>query len=174
VLTGEADVFAHVYERYYSRTYRLAYGMTGRHDTAEDLTQEVFIRAYQKLALFAGQSSFSTWFYRLAFNHCLNRCKSERRRERRASEESRPAPLTSPMKAVEKKILQQEVQQQIHRALFSLKPEQRLVVILKDIDGLSYEEIAERLNCSTGTLGSQLARARKRLARQLKHLRDTF
>ena len=59
-------------------------------------------------------------------------------------------------------------------ALFSLKPEQRLVVILKDIEGLSYEEIAERLNCSTGTLGSQLARARKLLARKLEHLRGTF
>ena len=174
VLTGEAEVFAHVYERYYSRTYRLAYGMTGRHETAEDLTQEVFIRAYQKLALFAGQSSFATWFYRLAFNHCLNRCKSERRNDRMESYESTPAPLTSVMKGMDRTVLQQEVQRQIHRALFSLKPEQRLVVILKDIEGLSYEEIAERLNCSTGTLGSQLARARKLLARKLEHLRGTF
>lgn len=91
VLTGEADVFAHVYERYYSRTYRLVYGMTGRHETAEDLTREIFIRAYQKLALFAGQSSFATWFYRLAFNHCLNRCKSAPRRDRGESDEAAPA-----------------------------------------------------------------------------------
>ena len=174
VLTGEAEVFAHVYERYYSRAYRLAYGMTGRHEAAEDLTQEVFIRAYQKLALFTGQSSFATWFYRLAFNHCLNRCKSERQRDRIEHYETTQALLTGALKPVERMVLQQEVQQQIHRALFSLKPEQRLLVILKDIEGLSYEEIAERMNCSTGTLASQLARARKLLARKLEHLRGTW
>ncbi len=81
IVTGQPEVFAELYERYYSRVYRLAYGMTGRHDSAEDLAQEVFIRAYQKIGLFSGQSSYSTWFYRLALNHCLNHCRSARRRK---------------------------------------------------------------------------------------------
>ena len=148
--------------------------MTGRHDSAEDLAQEVFIRAYQKIGLFGGQSSYSTWFYRLALNHCLNHCKSARRRRQAESfDAQRPAPAPA-LKQVEKKILQKEMQDQIHRALFSLKPKYRLIVILRDIENLSYEEIAERLNCSTGTLASRLKRARKVLARKLEHLKGAF
>ncbi|MGA9772147.1 MAG: sigma-70 family RNA polymerase sigma factor [Blastocatellia bacterium] len=174
IVTGQPEVFAELYERYYSRLYRLAYGMTGRHDLAEDLAQEVFIRAYQKLGLFGGQSSYSTWFYRLALNHCLNHCKSARRRKQAETIDSGQPALTAALRQMEKNILQHEMQDQIHRALLSLKPKYRLIVILRDIENLSYEEIAERVNCSTGTLASQLRRARKLLARKLEHLKGAF
>lgn len=174
IVTGQPEVFAELYERYYSRVYRLAYGMTGRHDSAEDLAQEVFIRAYQKIGLFSEQSSYSTWFYRLALNHCLNHCRSARRRKQAETGDLEQPALTAALKQMEKRVLQKEMQDQIHRALFSLKPKYRLIVILRDIENLSYEEIAERVNCSTGTLASQLKRARKILARKLEHLKGAF
>ena len=171
VLADQREVFARLYERYYARTYRLAYGMTGRHEAAEDLTQEVFIRAYQRLGQFRGQSSFSTWFYRLTVNHCVNYRRHERRsqgRELSAGDEHHPRGVGG---RAEADFFQRQVQGQIHRALLSLKPELRMVVILKDVEGLRYEEIAERMNCSAGTVGTWLNRARKLLARKLEHLK---
>lgn len=174
IVTGQPEVFAELYGRYYPRVYRLAYGMTGRHDSAEDLAQEVFIRAYQKLGLFSGQSSYSTWFYRLALNHCLNYCKTARRQKQAESCDLEQPALATSLRQTEKRILQKEMQDQIHRALFSLKPKYRLIVILRDIENLTYEEIADRVNCSTGTLASRLRRARKILARKLEHLKGAF
>jgi len=169
VLADQREVFARLYERYYSRTYRIAYGMTGRREAAEDLTQEVFIRAYQRLGQFRGQASFSTWFYRLTVNHCVNYRRHERRwQAREAGEGWHPAALGG---RAEAEVFQHQVQGQIHRALLSLKPELRMVVILKDVEGLSYEEIAERMSCSSGTVGTWLNRARKLLARKLEHLK---
>lgn len=173
LLAGQRDVFADIYLRYYLRAFRLAYAMTGNRESAEDLTQEIFMRAYQKIDLFKGESGFSTWFYRLAVNSSLN----YRRRERnRASEEvsdieSLAAP--GPAKQMESKIYQKQIQSQVQRALLSLKPKWRVIVILKDIEGLSYEEIAERVNCSMGTIASRLNRARKLLAQKLDHLKET-
>lgn len=174
VLTGQGEVFACLYERYYSRAYRLAYGMTGRHEIAEDLTQEVFIRAYQKIDQFGGRARFSTWFYRLAVNHCLNHSESQRKKDQMAADEIDDLDTVSAPAQVEKDVLQREVQTEIHQALFTLKPRYRLIVILRDIEGMSYEEIAAQVNCSTGTLAAQLKRARKILARKLRHLKGTF
>jgi len=169
VVAGQIDVFAALYERFYSRVYRMAYGMTGQHQAAEDLVQDVFVRAYQKLKLFAGQSSFATWFYRLALNHCLNHCKSERKRLRLQTTDLVQTPAV-PAKQMEDRVLGKELQTEVHRALLSLKPRMRMIVILRDIEGLSYQEIADRMNCSMGTLASQLKRARTLLARKLEHL----
>lgn len=173
VLAGQRDVFAELYLRYYSRAFRLAFAMTGNRESAEDLTQEIFIRAYRKLELFRGEAGFSTWFYRLAVNSSLN----YRRRERNQTSEevidieSLPAP--TPARQMESKIYQKQIQSQVQRALLSLKPRWRVIVILKDIEGLSYEEIAERVNCSKGTIASRLNRARKLLAQKLGHLKET-
>ena len=174
VRAGRPELFAQLYARYYSRVYRMAYGMTGRHDAAEDLAQEIFLRAYQKIDLFDMRSSFSTWFYRLAFNRALNYSKA--RQNLRAEQEGDfdRMPSTGSSRQMDKKLLEEEVQAQVYRALASLKPKLRLVVILKDIEGLRYEEIAERMNCSTGTLASQLKRARRLLARKLQHLRGAY
>jgi RNA polymerase sigma-70 factor (ECF subfamily) len=169
VVAGQIDVFSVLYERFYSRVYRMAYGMTGQHQAAEDLVQDVFVRAYQKLKLFAGQSSFATWFYRLALNHCLNHCKSERKRLRLQTTDLVQTPAV-PAKQMEDRVLGKELQTEVHRALLSLKPRMRMIVILRDIEGLSYQEIADRMNCSMGTLASQLKRARTLLARKLEHL----
>ena len=148
--------------------------MTGRSESAEDLTQDVFLRVYQKIGRFRGQSSFSTWFYRLAVNCCLNYRKKEKRQLADEIYDRGLMPFSGGAKRMETEVLQKQIQGQIHRALLGLKPRLRMIVILKDIEGLSYEEIAEHTGCSTGTVGSRLNRARKLLAGKLKHLRGTF
>ena len=170
VIAGQVEVFAHIYERFYSRVYRMAYGMTGQHQAAEDLVQDVFVRVYQKLKLFAGQSSFSTWLYRLALNQCLSHCKAERKRFGVQTTDLEQLPSAVQPKQMEDRIFRKEIQTEVHRALLSLKPRMRMIVILRDIEGLSYQEIADRMNCSMGTLGVQLKRARRLLARKLEHL----
>lgn len=190
VLDGDRELFGSLYERYQRRAYRLAYGMTDSREAAEDLTQEIFLRVYEKLGQYCGQASFSTWFYRVAVNHCLNCSKRQRRRQGETANDSKlrlitasrqtpwgpPRQEAEPTDAgtVEANVLQNQIQAQIRQALLSLKPEARLIVVLKDIEGLSYEEIAERTGCSKGTVASQLNRARKLLTRKLENLRGSI
>jgi len=159
-LAGQGDLFARIYQRYYSRAYRLAYAMTGRREAAEDLAQEMFIRAWRKIDQFRGEASFSTWFYRLAINCSLNYRKREKRQSFDDSERIESIPQAGAARQVEAKILQRQIQTEVHRAVLSLKPKLRVIVVLKDIEGLSYAEIAERVNCSEGTIASRLNRAR--------------
>ncbi len=173
-LAGHAEAFRVLYDRFYSRAYRLAYGMTGRHDLAEDLAQEIFMRAYQKLDKYERRSSFATWFYRLAVNHILNSRNREKKERHESTETQNALPAADTGKPVETGVLRQQIQGHINRALLSLKPKMRIIVILKDIEGLNIAEIAERLNCSKGTVASRLFRARDLLAQKLEHLRDTL
>jgi RNA polymerase sigma-70 factor (ECF subfamily) len=171
VAAGQAELFAQLYTRHYARAYRLAWTMTGQRGAAEELTQEIFLRAWQKLGQFRGQASFGTWFYRLAARCCLNH------RPRQPAHESLETvaelPQGNAVQQLDANVQQQEWHSAVQRALLSLKPEWRLIVILKDIEGLSYEEIATRLDCSTGTVASRLNRARTLLASKLAHLRGT-
>jgi RNA polymerase sigma-70 factor, ECF subfamily len=176
ICAGERALFAQLYRRYYSRAFALAFGMTARREEADDVTQEVFMRAYERLNSYQGDSSFATWFYRLAINHCLNYCRRERRHHKPLVKlddaESPPFTATPGAEAhMAAHLLQHQVQVQVRQALLTLKPEMRLLVVMKEIEGLSYEEIAERLNCSIGTVASRLSRARKLLARKLENLK---
>lgn len=176
VCAGEPALFAQLYRRYYKRVFALAFGMTGRREQADDMAQEVFLRAYERLGTFGGNSSFATWLYRLAVNHCLNYCRSEHRhRNRMVGAEDATSSANAPGPGAEENIAsalwQDQVQIRVRRALQALKPDARLLIVLKDVEGLSYEEIADRLNCSTGTVASGLSRARKLLARKLEDLR---
>jgi RNA polymerase sigma-70 factor, ECF subfamily len=174
VAAGQVDVFTQLYGRYYARTYRLAWAMTGCREAAEELTQEVFLRAWQKVGQFRGEARFGTWFYRLATHCCLNFRKRLPARTHESLDSIEQLQHTDAMKQIEANVRQQKIQGEVQRALLSLKPKWRLIVILKDIEGLSYEEIAERMNCSTGTVASSLNRSRALLARKLQHLRGQF
>lgn len=176
IAAGERALFAQLYGLYYPRTFALAYGMTGRREQADDMTQEIFLRAYERLGSYNGRSSFATWFYRLAVNQSLNYCRRERRHKSSVSDAEDVESLTGASGSgadgrMEAALLQQQVQAQVRQALLTLKPEMRVLIVLKEIEGLSYEEIAERLDCSMGTVASGLSRARKLLARKLENLK---
>jgi RNA polymerase sigma-70 factor (ECF subfamily) len=173
-LAEDAGAFRELYDRFYSRAYRLAFGMTGRHDLAEDLTQDIFMRVYQKLNKYERRSSFATWFFRLAVNSTLNSRKRHKRDAHESIEAHKALPVSIAGKSMETRVLCRQIQDQIGLALLALKPKMRMIVILKDIEGLNIAEIAERLNCSKGTVASRLFRARDQLARKLDHLRNTF
>lgn len=174
VRTGER-LFGVLYERYRTRTFALAFGMTGQREQAEDLTQEIFLRVYERLNTFHGEAKFATWFYRIALNQCLNHCRNERRRHRTvANPEDDQATVLVELRVVEQadaNLLRKEIQRQLRSAILSLKPEVRVLLLLKEIEGLSYEEIAERLECSPGTVASRLSRGRRLLARKLESLK---
>src|SRR5215213_4151749 len=177
IAAGERALFTQLYGLYYPRTFALAFGMTGRREQADDMTQEIFLRAYERLGSYNGRSSFATWFYRLAVNQSLNYCRRERRHKSSVSQSEDMENLVGASGSgadagrMVAALLQQQVQAQVRQALLTLKPEMRVLVVLKEIEGLSYEEIAERLDCSTGTVASGLSRARKLLARKLENLK---
>jgi RNA polymerase sigma-70 factor (ECF subfamily) len=175
VLAGDTEHFERIYRRFYSRAYRMAYGMVGTRAGAEDLAQEIFMRVYQRLGEYRGEASFATWFYRLAVNQSINYLRKQRSGIKQDQAED-VAQLTLPAESnrIEDGVLQRQLQLQVDKALQSLKPKLRMVVVLRDIEGLNYQEIAERTNCSMGTVASRLNRARKILASKLEHLKGAY
>ncbi len=160
---GSADAFEWLYRAHVSRIFGLATRMVDV-GAAEDLTQEVFIRAWQKLPSFRAESSFGTWLYRLAINWILTRRKAmSRDAERRLA-------LVPPMtpKASSSRPARSGDRIDLERALDTLPPGARQVFVLHDVEGYQHKEIAEFLEISSGTSKSQLHRARMLLREYLR------
>ena len=168
--SGRADAFGALVTRHQDRLYPTALRLTGRPEDAMDLLQDAFLRAYRKLDTFHGESSFYTWVYRIAVNLAL----SERRRRRvearlshadvgEPADASGSTDPSSPMERAERDA-------QIQAALDALAPDHRAVVVMKEFDGLRYEEIAEALGVPVGTVRSRLHRARSELRERLAGL----
>lgn len=162
---GDAAAFEEVYQRYLTMVYNLALRMSGRPEEAEDLTQEIFIRVYRHLGRFNGRSTLKTWTYRVALNHC--RSKLGRRvlptQPLAEENEGEGVHLVDTRRGPEDKTLAVDAAQQLGWALRQLKPKFREAVVLRDLEGLTYDEIAEVLNIRIGTVRSRIARGRDRL-----------
>lgn len=171
---GDLAAFDELVGMYEKKAYNLAYRMTGNHEDASDVAQEAFLRVFNSLGDFRGDASFSTWLYRIVSNVCWD----ELRRRRRHFAASLDEPVATeeggyvrqvmdhspgPEESLERKELQAVVQEGINE----LSPDHRFAVILRDIKGLSYEEIADILDCSLGTVKSRLNRARNALKEKL-------
>lgn len=158
---GDHDAFERLYRGHVGRIYSLASRMVDP-EHADDLTQEVFIRAWNKLDTFRGQAQFGTWLHRLAVNHILSRRATLRKREsRNVGGESILARVVAPLRK------SPGVALDIQAALGKLPPRAREVFVLYDVEGYSHEEIAEALDVSVGTSKSQLHRARMLMREQL-------
>ncbi len=169
VLAGDTDRFEDLVHAHERGVYNLCLRMLGNEQDAMDASQESFFRAYRALESFRGDSKFSVWLYRLTSNVCLDML---RRRPAAPSlsltdEEERELPLPdtgpSPQEALERK----ELRQAVRRGLTALPPEFRQVLILREINGLSYEEIGAAVGLEAGTVKSRIFRARKKLAAAL-------
>jgi len=169
VQSGNSASFEKLVLENQTKVYNLALRMVGSEQDAYDMSQEAFIKAYNSIALFRGDSRFSVWLYRLTTNVCLDFLRSEGRRSHGSltyiSEEDDEKELEipddrfSPETLTEKKQLREAV----NKGLMSLPKDYRAILLLREIDGLSYEEIAEALSLEEGTVKSRLFRARKRL-----------
>lgn len=169
---GEAAAFDEIYRRYSEMVFNLAMRMMGSADRAEDVTQEIFVRIYRHLARFNGRSALKTWIYRVALNHC--RSQLSRRRwfflpiADEYDEESVGHQLVDERRGPEEQTLASDSQKLVMLALKQVKPVFREAVVLRDLEELSYEEIAEVLGVRIGTVRSRIARGRDQLRQILE------
>jgi RNA polymerase sigma-70 factor (ECF subfamily) len=174
-VAGDGDAFAELVEPYESRVYNLAVRMCGDRETAFDLAQDVFLKAYRFLPRFKGEASFSTWLYRVASNTCLDQLRRRKRSLETLSLDDAVETESGSLRRTvadssvepEKLVLREEVRAEIRDAVVGLPLEQRLAVLLRDFEGLSYGEIAEVLGCSLGTVKSRINRGRAALRKRL-------
>ena len=169
IQNGDSSAYEKLVLDNQTRVYNLALRMVGNEEDAFDMSQEAFIKAYNSIALFRGESRFSVWLYRLTTNVCLDFLRSSGRKahgsltyisdEDDEKELEIPDERFSPETIVEKK----ELREAVNRGLMSLSKDYRAILLLREIDGLSYEEIAEALSLEEGTVKSRIFRARKRL-----------
>ena len=175
---GEEGACAELVSGHERMVYTLSLNLLGDRDEALDLSQEVFLRVFRTLHGFRGQSSLKTWIYRIVINQARNRQRFWRRRRRsdqvsldqhvaEHGDLSQPGDGTSPHRALARK----ELASRLWSALNDLPFDQRTVIVLREIDGLSYEEIAFSLGVAIGTVKSRLTRARQELRVQLRETR---
>ncbi len=169
---GDVGAFEPLVEKYRQRVYRLAFNVLRDAEEAWDVAQEAFIRAYQALPAFRGQSAFYTWLFRITMNVASDRARQRGARGRafgteRVEEEDWDRVLVDPSEAPDDSAARAEQRRHIVRALETLPEHHRAIIMLSDLEGLSYREIAEVLGIPMGTVMSRLHNARKRLREAL-------
>jgi RNA polymerase sigma-70 factor (ECF subfamily) len=166
---GDSAAFRRLVQRHMRQTYNIALGFVRDHDRAEEIAQEVFVKAHRSLASFRGEAEFGTWLYRITTNIALNHMKVHRRKEARTVSIEEAATLHdehSPLEA-------NDHSKHIERALHELPTMQRAVVILRHLDGLSTRQVSRILKCSEGTVKTHLFRGLKRMRSKLLFLRES-
>lgn len=171
---GDVHAFDTLVERYHSKIYGLTYNMTSNREDAEDLTQEVFVKAFEALPRFKGKSSFYTWIYRIAVNKTIN-YRKKRNRKRAVSLDQFDQEIKtdevyhdltakgSPLRSLSLT----ELQKKLNEALQNLSEKHRTVVVMHDMQGIPHEEIAKVVGASVGTVRSRLFYARRQMQAEL-------
>jgi RNA polymerase sigma-70 factor (ECF subfamily) len=178
VQRGERGAFDLLVLRYQHKVVKLVARLLRDPAEAEDVAQEAFVKAYRAIGSFRGDSAFYTWLYRIAVNTARNTMASRQRRpvdyeadlseSQQSAVESRMRDLDTPEAAA----LTDEIHRTVNRAVEDLPEDLRTAIILREIEGLSYEEIAEAMDCPVGTVRSRIFRAREAIDRNLKPLLD--
>lgn len=162
---GDAEALGEVYRRYGEMVFNVAYRMSGDRELAADLTQETFLRVHRHLGRFHGRSSLKTWIYRVALNHCRSRLSRRRWKPVPLAEETEQGgpQLVDERRDPEQRAMSEDRRRIVEEGLQRLPPVFREAVILCDLQGLAYEEIAGVLGVRIGTVRSRIARGRERL-----------
>ncbi len=174
VVDGNANAFEDLVLEYQKQVYHIALKMTGNEEDALDLSQETFLKAFRTLPSFRGEAGFGSWLYRMTANLCIDFLRKKKRQGSEQilsldteEEDRRPTELPDlryePQSALEKK----ETREKVQAGLQKLPHEQRLILVLRDVEGFSYQEISDALKIELGTVKSRIYRARAHLARLL-------
>ena len=175
-LSGDQDAWGQIVRQHWRKVFNVAYKFTGKHDEAEDLTQDIFVKIFRSLHTFDRRANFQTWLISISRNLCIDHYRSVRKeretisrdidsREMGTATRSEPGPLAG---------IEREDQRALLRlALNQLAPTLRSAVLLRDIKELSYQEIASMLDLPEGTVKSRINRGRTELARQIRRLQES-
>ena len=173
-LSGDQSAWDLIVGLYWRRVFNIAYKFVGRHDEAEDLAQDVFLKLFKSLGTFDRRANFSTWLISVSRNLCIDHYRSTRREHDMVRHDvdvvglPQPSSAESPQAALERR----DRVALLRHALDKLAPSLRTAVMLRDIQELTYQEIAERLGVPEGTVKSRINRGRTELARQIARLRE--
>jgi RNA polymerase sigma-70 factor (ECF subfamily) len=177
---GDREAFRQLFEAYRDRVWSVALHFTGDETATRDITQQVFLKLFTSIAQFRHDANFATWLYRLVVNLCMD----EQRRRRRfisfdffrsGDDDDGEIELKdwrAPLHSQEELFTRLEISGAVKAAVKQLSPKLRMAILLKYFEELTYEEMAEVLGCSMGTVASRLSRGHRELARRLDHLRD--
>ena len=173
---GDAAAFNRLMEQHERRMYAVALRMCGNREDAQDCLQEAMLRVYRAIGGFKGQSSFSTWVYRITMNTCLDELRRKKNRQSTSLDSLldmgwSPSDDTN---APEKQAMRSELRRNLNRAIQELPEEMRSAVVLRDIQGFSYEEIAHMLEINVGTIKSRISRGREKLREKMKENAELF
>lgn len=175
VLDGDQEAFSELVKAYEKPVYNLCLRMAGNAQDAQDLAQEAFLKAWRGLRFYKFESSFSTWLYRLTSNVCIDFLRRQKRRTALSltmEEQELEVPDQAPVP--EEQLLRQEAQEAVSQAMNQLEDEFRLVLTLRVLEDMSYEQIAQIMDLKVGTVKSRLARARIKLKNILQQNGNKF
>lgn len=161
---GDKEAFSELVKKYHRRVFQLAYSFTRNRETADDISQEVFVKAYFALPKFRFRSEFSTWIYRIAMNHIMDYIRKRRVKILSLDDVSPDFAVQEDETLKREKAAEEEEKRKVvFEVLQSLPLKYRMIITLRDIQGFSYEEISQIMGVSPGTVDSRLHRARKML-----------
>ena len=174
-LAGDQAAWEEIVRTHRRRVFNIAYKFTARHDLAEDLTQDVFVKIFKSLDTFDRRANFQTWLVSVSRNLCIDHYRSVRKEREAIDRDVDPgdlapvAPAASPLAALEAT----DRRSLLQRGLKELAPSLKQAVIMRDLHELSYQEIADKLGLPEGTVKSRINRGRNELARQISRIRDS-
>jgi RNA polymerase sigma-70 factor (ECF subfamily) len=173
-LGGDQDAWEAIVRQHWRKVFNVAYKFVGRHEEAEDLTQDIFLKIFRSLSTFDRRANFQTWLISVSRNLCIDYYRSVRKeretidRQVTAEDASPVAREAGPLAALE----QRDLAALLRRALHTLPDSLRAAVVMRDIQELSYQEIADALHLPEGTVKSRINRGRRELARQIRRMRE--
>lgn len=169
VLAGNKQAYAHIINKYKNPLYGTILRMTRNPHDAQDLVQEAFIKTYEQLDKYKATGSFSSWFYRVALNHCMDQFRKKRLKQNEIDDEQ-----IQDHRHPEVIFLKQEKSRQLERLIAALPSDERMIILLRYGQELSYQEISEVLDLSLSNVRNKLHRAKKKMRNHVKHKGGDF
>lgn len=166
---GDQEALKEIFDRYRERVYRIAYGVVRHREDALDIVQEVFIKLFRSIKSFEGKSRFYTYLFRMTLNTAIDHSrKMKKALVSSIDEEGGYVPVDAVENRPDRIAARKELEKRINMAMDKLPRDQKAAIILREVEGLSYQEMAEAMECSIGTVMSRLHYARKKLQESLK------